>query len=374
MKKISIFLFVALFLTCAKAFSFSDTTFSLSGKINGYGNGIITINYSDPNERIKPDTVAIVNDSFRLEGSMPSPRMAFLKIMGNENLKKDFYRIDFVLDNEDVTIHADINEMSDYKLSGSKVTEKYKYILKEGQLLRSNFLDDMKAYDKIPKNTPEKQAKEKEVDEKREKYLSFMVSQKDFSTCDACAYTLYLMNRYIPWYRMEEILPLFDKKIDNNVYLKFLKKIVAGAARIQPGSIAADFKVKDLRGKEYSLSDFDHNQYLLLAFSASWCHPCKLEYPFLRKAFSTFNPKGLNVLIINLDEEKENWKKDVEEYKFPFPVLSDLNAFNGSITRSYGVYSIPKIFIISPEGKIVSNSVRGQGIIDALNKIYNKGK
>lgn len=371
MKKISLLLFVTLFLTCGKVFSFSDTTFSLSGKITGYGNGIITINYSDPNERIKPDTVAIVNDSFRLEGSMPSPRMAFLKIMGNEKLKKDFYRIDFILDNEDVTIYADVDSMKNYKLNGSTVTEKYKNILKEGQAIRTDLLNTEKEYDKIPKNTSEKQAKEKEVDEKREKFLSFMIGLKDFSTCDACAYTLYLMDRYIPWYKMQDVLPLFDKKIDSNVYLKYLKKIVAGAARIQPGAIAANFKVKDVKGKEYSLKGFNDN-YVLLAFSASWCHPCKLEYPFLREAYKEFSPKGLHVMIINLDEEKKNWEKDVDEYKFPFPVLSDGNAFNGSITRNYGVFSIPKIFIISPEGKIVSNSVRGEGIIEALNKIYNK--
>lgn len=374
MKTISKFLFAVFLLFSGKAFSLTDSTFILSGSIHGYGNGIITINYSDPNERIKPDTVAIVNDSFRLEGSMPSPRMAFLKIMGNENLKKDFYRIDFILDNENVAIHADVNDMKDYKLNGSKVTEKYKYILKEGQAIRSDFLNTVKTYDKIPKNTPEKEAKEKEVDEKREKFMSFMLSQKGFSTCDACAYTLYLMNRYIPWYRMEKILPQFSDKIDSNVYLKYLKKITAGAARIQPGSIAANFTVKDLKGKAYTLHDFDKNNYVLLTFSASWCHPCKLEYPFLREAYNKFHPDGLNVLIINVDEEKQNWAKDVNEYKFPFPVLSDLNAFNGSITHNYGVYSIPKIFIINPDGKIVSNSVRGKGIIQALNKIYNKGE
>lgn len=373
MKKISIFLSLIAGLTCTRTFALSDTTFSLSGKITGYGDGIITINYSDPNERIKPDTVAIVNDSFRLDGSMPSPRMAFLKIMGNEHLKRDFYRIDFILDNENVTIHADVNDMSNYKLAGSKITEKYKSILRDGQAVRTDFLNTVKAFDSIPKNTPEKQAKEKEVDQKREKFLAFMLSQKDFATCDACAYTLFLMNRYIPWYKMQEILPKFDGSIDNNVYLKYLKKIVSGAARIQPGSTAADFKVKDIQGKDYSLRGFNDN-YVLLAFSASWCHPCKLEYPFLKEAYKEFSPKGLHVMIINLDEEKANWEKDVREYKFPFPVLSDGNAFNGSITRNYGVFSIPKIFIISPDDKIVSNSVRGQGIINALNKIYNKGK
>lgn len=368
MNKIPISFFFLPLLICSGAFALSDTTFSLSGKITGYGDGIITINYSNPNERVKPDTIKVINDSFRMTGSMSSPMMAFLKIMGNENLEKKFYRIDFILDNSNVNIKANVQNIDQYQLTGSKVTEKYKYLSRAGYALRSDLVEAIKNTGKTS-STGMNDAHEKIIIEKREKYLSFLLGQEDFANCDACVYTLFLMNRYIPWSRMEKILPLFDRKIHDNVYYKYLDKIVSGASRIQPGSQAANFKVQNLNGKEFTLNDFRGN-FLLLAFSASWCHPCKFEYPFLRQAYDSFHDKGLNVLIINLDEEKENWTKDVKEYHFPFPVLSDGKAFKGTITRNYGVFSIPKIFLISPEGRIISNSIRGKGIIEALNKIY----
>ncbi|MCO6497783.1 MAG: TlpA family protein disulfide reductase [Chitinophagaceae bacterium] len=110
---------------------------------------------------------------------------------------------------------------------------------------------------------------------------------------------------------------------------------------------------------------------LLMTFSASWCIRCKYEYPFLLEAYKKYASKGLKVIIMNVDDSKDKWAGDVEKYKFPFPVLSDLKAFSGDLTKNYGAMSIPKVFLIAPEGTIVSGTIRQEKILEELEKVYS---
>lgn len=205
----------------------------------------------------------------------------------------------------------------------------------------------------------------------REAYPDYLLNYKDFYNNYAGTYLLWLYSfDRISWQRLDSLIPNFDKSLRNSPYFMHMQKTVGAAKRILPGEMAADFVVKHLDEKEYSLKSF-RGHYLLMTFSASWCIPCKYEYPFLEKAYAKYADKGLKMIIMNVDETREKWAWDVKNYNFPFPVLSDLKAFTGDLTKNYGAMSIPKVFLIDPEGKIVSSTIRQQGIVDLLEEVYN---
>ena len=371
MKKLIYAVLLLLIFPSVKGYHIADTSFIFQGTITGYGDGQIIMTYSNPNERVKPDTIVVKNDRFIFKGSLEAPLFAFTKIMNNGKLKRDFFRFDFMLDNSVIDFNADVNNLDKYTLTGSASNEMLINLRSASADLIQDFLKVEKEYSATAANSDKKKQLGIDLQKSLEAYLDKILNYKDFYNTHTGAYALWLFTKKrIPWQRLNEIISHFDKSVHSSPYYQYLERQVDAARRIEPGQKAADFLVKDLNGKEYSLKDF-RGHYLLMTFSASWCVPCKYEYPFLEKAYEKYSDKGLKMIIMNVDDSREKWAGDVKKYKFPFPMLSDLEAFTGELTKNYGAMSIPKVFLIDPNGVIVSGTIRQQKILDKLEEVYN---
>lgn len=374
MRQIKIFAaFVVLFFSTNPNLSLAQkaASFVIKGSIKGYGNGQIIMTYSNPNEKVKPDTIPVKNDSFIFGGSIEAPLLAFFKIMNNGKLERDYFVFQFMLENTNISITANVNDLSNYSVTGSPNTDLINNFRKGHRLkVIQDFLKLEKDFKAAKEDSKEKMQVGLNMEEKKEEYLDSLLNYKYFYHSYAGTYLLQLFSQgRIPWQRLDTLIPRFNESVRNSAYFVYLQRQVDAGKRIQPGQMAADFLVKDLDGKEYSLKNF-RGHYLLMTFSASWCVPCKYEYPFLEKAYAKYANKGLKMVIMNVDETREKWAGDVEKYKFPFPMLSDLKAFKGDLTKNYGAMSIPKVFLIDPKGKIVSGTIRQQKILDKLEEIY----
>ncbi|WP_186430090.1 redoxin domain-containing protein [Clostridium sp. BSD9I1] len=130
---------------------------------------------------------------------------------------------------------------------------------------------------------------------------------------------------------------------------------------------AMDFKLKDLTGKEVSLSDYKGKK-VFLNFWATWCPPCKAEMPEMEMLYQETKNSDLVILAVNLDEEKDTVQKFINSNKYNFPVLLD----TGNIVASqYEVVSIPTSFFIDKEGNIVDKHIGAMTIEDMKDYINN---
>ncbi|HKT11264.1 MAG TPA: TlpA disulfide reductase family protein, partial [Terriglobia bacterium] len=87
------------------------------------------------------------------------------------------------------------------------------------------------------------------------------------------------------------------------------------------GSAAADFALRDIEGHQVRLSDF-RGKFVLLAFWATWCPPCKEELPTLQKLYEQYQDKGLVVLAVD-DEEPATIKAFLSTNHYSFPAVVD---------------------------------------------------
>lgn len=55
-----------------------------------------------------------------------------------------------------------------------------------------------------------------------------------------------------------------------------------------------------------------------------------------------------------MDIDKSNWLKAVQKYKIPWISSSDLNGADGEVVKMFGIKSIPKLFFLSHERKLLS--------------------
>ncbi len=110
---------------------------------------------------------------------------------------------------------------------------------------------------------------------------------------------------------------------------------------------APDFTLKNLEGKEVSLSDFTGKNVLLI-FWATTCGWCEKERPSLMKIAEEQKDK-IEVLAI-VWEPEEIVKAYAEEKKINFTILFDTN---GEAQVKYLAFGTPNHFFIDKESKIV---------------------
>lgn len=110
-----------------------------------------------------------------------------------------------------------------------------------------------------------------------------------------------------------------------------------------------DFTIKDLDGKDVSLTSFK-GKVILLNFWATWCGPCKAEIPGFVELQNTYK-NDLVVIGYSVDDKPEQARAFANEYKMNYPIL--LGDGREDVQDSYGpIWGIPASFIISRDGKV----------------------
>lgn len=116
---------------------------------------------------------------------------------------------------------------------------------------------------------------------------------------------------------------------------------------------AKDFKLKDLNGKEVSLSDFKGKK-VFLNFWATWCPPCKAEMPDIEKLYQETKASDLVILSVDIGEDKNTVKTFIDKYNYNFKVLLDTDQ---EVALEYNINSIPSSFFIDKDGNIIATHI-----------------
>ena len=136
------------------------------------------------------------------------------------------------------------------------------------------------------------------------------------------------------------------------------------------GKMFTDFTVTGDDGKEQRLSDYvGKGDYVLADFWASWCGPCRMELPNIKKIYDKYNGKGLTVIGIAVWDKPEDTRKAIEEEQIPWPQI--LNAGHGP-TDIYGIQGIPHIILFGPDGTIIARNLRGDDMAAKVDEVMKK--
>lgn len=119
-----------------------------------------------------------------------------------------------------------------------------------------------------------------------------------------------------------------------------------GESKAEVGDPAPTFSTFDLDGNPIRLADY-RGQRVVLNFWASWCIPCRKEFPILAEADRR---AGIVVLGVVYKDSVANAKKFMTEHQGTWPGLKD----DGNIAKAYRVGpGIPATIIIGPQGTIL---------------------
>lgn len=139
--------------------------------------------------------------------------------------------------------------------------------------------------------------------------------------------------------------PLYD--IIKDACDRFLAQKKAEEA-VQTGCPAPEFTLKDINGKEFSLSTLK-GKYVVLDFWGSWCGWCIKGIPEMKNYYAKYKGK-VEFVGIDCNDTEEKWKAAVAEHKLPW--INVRNEGEPDVTVMYAVDGFPTKYVIDPEGKI----------------------
>jgi len=110
---------------------------------------------------------------------------------------------------------------------------------------------------------------------------------------------------------------------------------------------AKDFKVTLINGDTFQLSTLK-GKVVLINIWATWCAPCREETPEFVKLYNKYKNKGLVVLGVSIDKQKESVVRPfMNKYNVNYPIVID----DGTVMDKYGpTMGIPTSYIIDKEG------------------------
>jgi peroxiredoxin len=114
---------------------------------------------------------------------------------------------------------------------------------------------------------------------------------------------------------------------------------------------APGFTLRDLKGNQVSLDGFK-GKVVFINFWASWCRPCKKEFPELNKLAERYKEAGFTVLAVNIDKKRKNADEFLSHYRPVSQSMVILLDPDSTVVSSYGARAMPSSFVVDRSGVI----------------------
>lgn len=119
------------------------------------------------------------------------------------------------------------------------------------------------------------------------------------------------------------------------------------------GKLAPGFTLKDIDQETVSLKAYQNKAYVLLDFWASWCVPCRQDFPLLKQAFAKYHSNGLEIINVSTDQDLVAWKKAITTDSIDMWKHVSDKENNSTLATRYFVTGIPVKVLIDKQGKII---------------------
>jgi peroxiredoxin len=114
------------------------------------------------------------------------------------------------------------------------------------------------------------------------------------------------------------------------------------------GNPAPDFQLTKMDGSQVGLGDL-RGKPAVLIFWTAWCPVCKEEAPHFNSLAAAYEPRGVNVLGINIQDSVARTEGGIRDFGIRYTVARDADA---GVSRRYHVTGTPTIIFLDRNGVV----------------------
>lgn len=323
----------------------------------------------------------IVDGKFHLSGSVDRPIMAILRVGG-------VYVVEVILENmpyqvswDEVGPFVDGGDLHE-KVFGYRKNPEYISAVKNSQEVDKKVFSNLDMMDKESVINARKLSRDADIKRIsiRNDYNNQILSSKESPLVK-----LFVLINHYDWERYDiskrmAMLDEFDEKLpDNPLVGQYRDRLVAIEEEIKSresvsvGKPYKDVLARNEEGENITLSSvIGKNKLVLLDFWASWCGPCRGEFPHLKKAYEKYRDQGFEIYAVSIDEDREDWLAATDEEQVPWINLLVDGGWENSAVKDYAVRGVPANFLIDSEGVIRHVDLREWKLDEVLEEVFKK--
>ena len=345
-----------------------EPQYKITGNVEGLTNGTAYLQKIEQRTPVNIDSVEFTNGKFVFKGAVQEPDFYLIKFADTLGV------IPLILENNQITINADIDSLYDAEFEGSESTAKYIEFDKKLSDFEMNFRNLYNEY--MQANMSGDAAKVKEIESQYElieqEQMSFIkgfVSDNSQLFVSPFITAQYLMSQIEP-NELEEIAAKFDTTYNQSKYVVMINDRITTMKRVAIGQPYVDFTLNDTTGNPVALSSVVGEKYVLIDFWAAWCSPCHHENPTLVENYAKYKNKGFEIFGVSFDKSRDAWIKAIHDDKITWPQVSDLKYWECEAGKLYGVRGIPHNVLLDKNGIIIAKNLRGEELGAKLAEIF----
>ena len=118
-------------------------------------------------------------------------------------------------------------------------------------------------------------------------------------------------------------------------------------------SFAADFKVRDLNGREFDSSPLK-GRVVVLDLWATWCEPCIADIPMFNRLHEKYGGRGLTIVGVAM---QSGWAEDIRPAVKKHDMKYTIVIGDEKLAEQYPYIGLPTTFLISKDWKVVKKYI-----------------
>jgi cytochrome c biogenesis protein CcmG/thiol:disulfide interchange protein DsbE len=125
--------------------------------------------------------------------------------------------------------------------------------------------------------------------------------------------------------------------------------ISKGSATLEVGDPVPDRPLPMLEKKgEAEIADY-RGDWALVNLWASWCPPCRQEAPLLERFYRQYRKRGVTVIGINVQDNREDARAFLDEFPASYP---QLRSIGDDRSEAFGASGVPENYLVDPRGRL----------------------